>query len=138
MEIEKVSFPNRNAYPNSLFEKYYKECPEGFIVAESGGEIIGYIIGRQKNDQVKIISLAVKPDFRQKGIGKKLTNFLIHRFKKEGVKEISLNVRVKNKIGIAFYQKLGFKISKMIKNYYRNIDDAYSIKLSLHLPPRSA
>ena len=128
MEIEKASFPNRDAYPNSLFEKYYKEYPKGFIIAEDGKEIVGYTIGKLKNSQAEIISLAVKPDFRQKGIGTRLTNFLINHFKKGGVIEIFLHVRTKNQEGISFYQNLSFKILKTIKNYYRNRDDAFLMK----------
>lgn len=128
MEIEKVSFLNRDVYPNSLFEKYYKEYPEGFIVAENEGEIVSYTIGKPKNELGEIISLAVKPDWRQKGIGTKLTNFLISHFKEIGLKEIFLHVRTKNKIGISFYQNLGFKILKTIKNYYRNGDSAYLMR----------
>ena len=133
MEIEKASFPNREAYPNSLFEKYYKEYPEGFVVAEVKGEVVGYTIGQLKNRVpakrvAEIISLAVKPDWRQKGIGRALTKFLINHFQGKNVKEIFLSVRTKNQVAISFYQNLGFGISKKIKNYYRNSDDAYLMK----------
>jgi ribosomal-protein-alanine N-acetyltransferase len=128
LEIEKSSFPKRQIYSKSLFKNYYKEHPKGFIVAESEGEIIGYTIGKAKNEGGEIISLAIKPTWRQKGIGTKLTNFLINHFKEGAIREVSLNVRTKNKTGIAFYQKLGFKILEIVKNYYRNGDDAYLMK----------
>ena len=128
MEIEKASFPNREAWSRDYFESLYKIYPEGFIVAENNGKIIGYIIGQPKEDLAEIVSLAVGPDFRQKGIGTKLTNFLIEHFKEKGLKEISLCVRTKNKKGISFYQNLNFKILKKIKNYYRNGNDAYLMK----------
>ena len=127
MKIEKASFPDRDAYPKFLFENYYKQHPKGFIIAENNGEIIGYTIGRVKNDFGEIISLAVDPTWRQKGIGTELTNFLIKHFKEKGLKEISLCVRTKNKKAISFYQNLDFKILKTIKNYYRN-DDAFLMK----------
>ena len=138
MEIEKASFPNREAWSKTYFEILYQKYPEGFIVAENRNEIIGYTIGLPRNDSAEIVSLAVSPDWRRKGIGTILTNSLIDHFKEKGLKEISLCVRTKNKKAISFYQKLGFKILKTIKNYYRNGDDAYSMKLSLHLNPRSA
>ena len=125
MEIEKASFPDREAWSRDYFESLYKIYPEGFIVAENNGKIIGYTIGRPKEDLAEIVSLAVDPTWRQKGVGAKLTNFLIEHFKEKGLKEISLCVRTKNKKAISFYQKLGFKILKTIKNYYRNGDDAF-------------
>jgi len=128
MEIEKTSFPKRKAHSKKYFKKLYQKYPEGFILAENKNEIVGYTIGQPKNDSTEIISLAVKPRFRQKGIGKKLINFLINYFKERGIKGILLHVRTENKTGVAFYRNLGFKILKTIKNYYRNGDDAYLMK----------
>jgi ribosomal-protein-alanine N-acetyltransferase len=130
LEIERASFPKKQVYSKSRFERYYQKCPESFIVAESENEVVGYTIGKLKNrvpakPVAEIISLAVRPDFRQKGIGKELTNFLISHFKKRGVKEIFLEVRTENKTAISFYKNLGFTVLKTLKNYYRNGDDAY-------------
>jgi ribosomal-protein-alanine N-acetyltransferase len=143
MEIEKSSFSNRKAWPKKYFENLHRKYPEGFIVAENESRIIGYTIGRPskqslrdargqaKNGEAKIISLAVEPSWRGKGIGTKLTNFLINHLKKRGVKEIFLHVRTQNKTGVSFYQNLGFKILKTIKNYYRNGDNAYLMGKSI-------
>ncbi|MDI6603259.1 MAG: ribosomal protein S18-alanine N-acetyltransferase [Patescibacteria group bacterium] len=136
MEIERMSFPNREVWPKDYFERLYLKYPAGFIVAENNGKIIGYMIGRPKNRvPVKwtgeIVSLAVDPDFRQKGIGTKLTNFLINHFKEKGIKEISLHVRARKKVAISFYQNFGFKTIKKIENYYCNGDDALLMKKSL-------
>lgn len=128
MEIEKTSFKNRNTWSREYFERIYQKYPKGFIVAENKEEIIGFTIGKPKNEMAEMISLAVAPAWRKKGIGTKLINFLIEHFKEKRLKEISLNVRTKNKIGIFFYQNLGFKIIKTIKNYYRNGEDAYLMK----------
>lgn len=127
MEIERVSFPDREAYSRSYFEAFYKSYPEGFIIAEKE-KIIGYTIGRPRNGTAEIISLAVDPDWREKEIGTKLIGFLIEHFKKKGFKKISLRVRTENKTAISFYQNLDFKILKTIKNYYRNGDEAYLMK----------
>jgi len=126
MKIEKVSFPE--PWPKTYFEKLYQRYPEGFIVAENEGEIVGYTIGQPKNNGAEIISLAVNPGWRRKEIGTILTNSLIDYFKKKGLRKIFLHVRTRNKAGISFYQNLGFKILKTIKNYYRNGDDAYLMK----------
>jgi len=143
MKIEKISFPESPAYPKSYFQRYYQKYPQGFIAAENKGNVIGYTIGQAKNGVpakrvAEIISLAVKPEFRQKSVGWALTEFLVNHFRDKNVKEISLHVRTKNRAAISFFQNLGFKILKTIKNYYRNGDDAYLMKLSLHLNPRSA
>lgn len=126
MEIERLSFPE--PWPKSYFEKLYQKYSEGFIVAENEKEVVGYIIGEPKNDTGEIISLAIAPNWRQKGIGKSLTNFLINHFEKEEVKEVLARVRTKNEAGISFHKKLGFEVVKTIKKYYSNGDDAYLMR----------
>jgi ribosomal-protein-alanine N-acetyltransferase len=128
LEIEKVSFLNREVWSRNYFKNLYQKYPEGFIIAENGNEIIGYTIGQVRNESAEIISLAVDPTWRRKGVGTILTNSLIDHFKEKRLKEIFLHVRTKNKEGISFYQKLGFKILKTIKNYYRNGDSAFLMR----------
>lgn len=135
MEIEKSSFLKRQVYSKSLFEKYYREYPEGFIVAENKGGIVGYTIGQPKNSSGEIISLAVDPNWRKKGVGTVLTNFLINHFREKNLKEIFLHVRTKNKAGISLYQDLNFKILKTIKHYYSNGDDAFLMKKGANSGP---
>jgi ribosomal-protein-alanine N-acetyltransferase len=128
LEIEKLSFPYREAWSKEYFEILYQKNPEEFIVAEENGKVVGYTIGQLKNDSAEIISLAVAPNWRKKGIGKALTEFLINHFRGKKIKEIFLHVRTKNEVATSFYQNLGFEVSKTIKNYYRNGDDAYLMK----------
>lgn len=128
IEIEKASFPNREAWTKEYFKNLYRKYSEGFIVAEKNSEIIGYTVGQPKNESAEIISLAVDLKWRKKGVGTDLTNFLIDYFRERNLKEIFLHARSKNESGISFYQGLDFKILKTIKNYYRNGDDAFLMK----------
>jgi len=131
IKIEKASFLNRKAFSEDYFRKLYQKSPEGFIVAEDKGKILGYAIGEVQKDCGKIISIAVYPIYRKKGIGKELANFLIEYFKKKNLKKISLHVRKNNLAAISFYKNLGFQILKTIKNYYQNGDDADLISKNL-------
>lgn len=143
MKVEKNSFPNRTAFSKEYFQKLYQEYPEGFIVAETlkeslrhprghvEKEIVGYGISKMKGNFGEIISVAIKPGWRKKGIGTKLVNFLINNLQKKGIKSVFLHVREKNKVAISFYKKLGFKIFKKIKNYYSNDDDALLMEKKL-------
>lgn len=128
MEIEKTSFLKSQAYSRAYFEKYYQKFPQGFLVAERGGKIIGYIIGNLKKNLLELVSLAVRPEWRQKGIGTKLTKFLVSVFMKKGADKFLLNVRTKNRAAVSFYRNLGFETLRKVKSYYRNGDDAYLMK----------
>ena len=134
LKIEKASFPKGIAYSQNRFERFYRKHSSEFIVAENRKrksqnqterKIIGYIIGKKNKKSGNLISLAVAPQWRNKGVGNKLVKFLLNYFKKSGANSVFLNVRKSNKKAISFYEELGFKILKEVKKYYRNGEDAF-------------
>ncbi|WP_339366100.1 GNAT family N-acetyltransferase, partial [Vallitalea maricola] len=58
--------------------------------------------------------------------GRKITEALIYEGKKQGIISFTLEVRVSNKNAIKLYEKLGFKIAGLRKNFYdKPKEDAY-------------
>lgn len=130
MKIENASF-DTDAYPKKRFERLWKLHSKDFIVAELKDKIVGYIIAYPKRYFIDFDSLAVDKKYRNSGIGKKLLNFILNKFRRKGFKKASLEVRTTNKIATSFYQTLGFKITKIIKNYYKDGGDAYRMEKDL-------
>lgn len=123
-EIEVSSF--KEPYPESLLYMYLKLTPELFLVVEKNGNIVGYIIGLIRLGGLgHIVSLAVDPKERRKGYGTLLLNTILEKFKKLKVHKVRLEVRVSNTAAINLYKKHGFKIARIIKNFYLNGEDAY-------------
>jgi len=109
-----------------------RSAPPSSEVADLAGKVAGYILGYVKpNKSGSIKTLAVDSNFRRRGIGRKLVNFIIQRLKEKSVKEVFLHTRRKNRAASSFYKKLGFRIIKIVKKYYRNGDDAYLMKREL-------
>jgi ribosomal-protein-alanine N-acetyltransferase len=79
-------------------------------------EILGYIIFTQDGH---IISIAVHPQDRRKGIGAQL---LQRAMKTPHLKKVWAEVRRSNQGAQAFYTKLGFQITGLVPNYYGNED----------------
>jgi ribosomal protein S18 acetylase RimI-like enzyme len=79
-------------------------------------EIWGYIIFAQEGH---MISIAVHPDHRRKGIGRKL---LQRAMKTPHLKRLWAEVRRSNQGAQAFYAKMGFQMKGMVLNYYGNED----------------
>jgi ribosomal protein S18 acetylase RimI-like enzyme len=79
-------------------------------------EILGYIIFTQDGH---IISIAVHPKDRRKGIGAQLLQRVM---KTPHLKKVWAEVRRSNQGAQAFYAKLGFQITGLIPNYYGNED----------------
>jgi len=128
VEIEKASF-KQGAYSKRRLENLSKKHPNDFLVAKLADKTVGYVIAYNKAGAIDFDSLAVDKKYRKLGIGKKLVSFMLNRFKKKGLKKASLEVRSSNKKAASFFQNLGFKITKVIKSYYRDGEDAYRMAI---------
>ncbi|MBS7655781.1 ribosomal protein S18-alanine N-acetyltransferase [Candidatus Bathyarchaeota archaeon] len=114
--IELLSF--KNPYPKYLFDSFLSDSSILFLVCLSYEELIGYIIASLKNRSGHIISLAVHPKFRRKGVGSTLLREILNLMKKAKILFVKLEVNESNVAAISFYKKHGFKFVKEIKNYY--------------------
>jgi ribosomal-protein-alanine N-acetyltransferase len=72
-----------------------------------------------------VVSIAVVPEHRNKGIGSSLLEKALEGFKEYQVSETFLEVRESNKVAIDLYQKFGFNTSRRIKGYYRDGETAF-------------
>jgi len=115
LEIEAQAFP-KTVYPPEIFLAYAKVLPEGFIVAEMGEDMAGYMIF-DPNGHVH--STAVKATHRRQGFG----SMLFMHASRQAKARLWLEVRSKNREAIQFYQSLGMKIVGKIPGYYDS-DDA--------------
>ena len=89
-----------------------------WLVAEKGGEIAGYIGSQSVLDAADMMNVAVAPGSRRGGIAEALIGSLIAQLDANGVRSLSLEVRVSNDAARALYEKLGFSEVGRRKNYY--------------------
>lgn len=122
-EINRLSFSS--PWSRESFEKEISSNKiANYFVAEKENKIVGYIGFWQIFREVQITSIAVHPDFRGKGIGEALLDYVIELCKKNYIEEIVLEVRVSNTIAQNLYFKKGFKKVGIRKWYYRDGEDA--------------
>jgi ribosomal-protein-alanine N-acetyltransferase len=139
-DLEGVMRINRECLPENyttyFFMNLYKRYPETFIVAEVNREIVGYIMCRIETGipsfkllgitrKGHVISIAVLPKHQQKGIGYALMREATQAMVNYKAKECYLEVRESNLPAVELYKKLGFEISRIIKNYYADGENAY-------------
>ena len=121
LQIESQSFP-KSPYDWTTFLNLHYLYPETFLVyinmdeGQKEEEILGYIIFTQDGH---IISIAVHPQNRRKGIG---TQLLQKAIDTPHLKKVWAEVRRSNRGAQAFYANLGFQIMGMVPNYYGNED----------------
>ena len=89
-----------------------------WLVAEKGGAVAGYIGSQSVLDAADMMNVAVAPESRRGGIAEALIGSLIAQLDANGVRSLSLEVRVSNDAARALYEKLGFSEVGRRKNYY--------------------
>ncbi|MCP8304174.1 MAG: ribosomal protein S18-alanine N-acetyltransferase [archaeon] len=121
LDIERISF--KYPYDRSTFLYFLMREPEGFYVAEEKGRIIGYAISSVVGSKGTMISIAVMPELRRRGIGSNLLRESLNFLSKK-VREVELQVRKDDQEAIDFYKKSGFREAGLIFNYYPDGGDA--------------
>jgi ribosomal-protein-alanine N-acetyltransferase len=121
LQIESLSFP-KSPYHWTTFLNLHYLYPETFLVylnsssSEREQKILGYIIF---SGDGHLISIAVHPQHRRKGVGKEL---LQRAMKTSHLKKLWAEVRRSNQGAQDFYSKMGFQSTGVIQNYYGNED----------------
>jgi [ribosomal protein S18]-alanine N-acetyltransferase len=112
--IELQSF--RSPWSRRSFEAELEKPIGRPLVFIAEKEIVGYIIGWRVVDELHIANLAVRPDWRRRGVAEIL---LRHMEKTEsGISWVGLEVRASNTPARALYRKLGFHEAGVRKGYY--------------------
>jgi ribosomal-protein-alanine N-acetyltransferase len=94
--------------------------------------VVGLAVVWQIVDEAHIATIAVHPDYRAKGIGKKLMATLLYHAKQAGMQSATLEVRETNEIAQAMYHKFGFKVKGRRPRYYHDTnEDALIMSLEL-------
>lgn len=139
-KINQICLPEN--YTDIFFVDLYRRYPETFVVAEENGEVIGYIMCRVEiglsnlgfsgiAKKGHIVSVAVLPEHRRKGIGNALITQAAEGMKRYSAKQCYLEVRVTNQEAIGLYKKMGFEITRTIHGYYADGEDAFVMTLDL-------
>ncbi len=96
------------------------------FVCKFNGELVGYVI-TQITDEVNIVSIAVKREFRNFGIGTNLIKKVENFAKRKELNTISLEVSKTNVTAYLLYQKCGFKLRRVRKKYYSDGSDCFEM-----------
>ncbi len=112
-------------YDPRLYLSIWELWPDGFLVAEERGRIVGFIAGMLENEMdAKILMIAVHRHFRREGVGRALMNSFISACTLVGIKRVYLEVRVSNRDAIEFYRASGFSKGSIYPRYYEDGEDA--------------
>ncbi|MBD1398520.1 GNAT family N-acetyltransferase [Pontibacter sp. JH31] len=113
------------------FAAYLDEHLEAYFVVEQAGQIVGAggLNYFDDNTWARISWDLIHPDFQGQGIGKALTQFRIEEARKQPNLRL-IQVRT-SQLVYPFYQKLGFVLEKVEKDFWAVGFDLYQMNLAL-------
>lgn len=122
LELEQESFQDHNPF---LYTEFYESNPDGFLVAELDGRVVGFAVGLITPEKEGwVFTLSVKSDFRRRGIGGMLLGALIELFRHMTISRVKLEVRVSNIAAQRLYSRFDFVASHLVPGYYADAEDA--------------
>ena len=104
----------------------------GFAVCSEDGRAVAYGGMLIVPDEGQVTNVAVRPDFRRRGLGALIVEAFIREARERGLEQISLEVRASNEAAIGLYRRFGFYAAGMRRRFYRNpSEDAIVMLLDL-------
>lgn len=132
--FDKLCFPVDNwreeAWKDLLKDErsvYYALIDQNNIV----GDVFIYNWKGEK-DYIKIMNLAIHPDYRKQGLAHKLLNYVTDEMKKLDMKRYCGETRASNKKMQKVFEDCGYTLSKIEEHYY-TIGDESAYKYVLQL-----
>ena len=94
--------------------------------------IAGFIVARLIADELHVNNVAVRPEFRGRGLGSALLRTTLDGARQRNATIAQLEVRASNVAAQSLYRSCGFEVVGRRKNYYRApTEDALLMSLTL-------
>lgn len=102
--------------------------PLAFLLVEGDA---GFLLGRAVAGEAELLTLAVAPEARRLGVGRKLVARFLYQAQLRGADRAFLEVKADNAPAIALYESSGFVPAGRRRAYYREPDGSRSDALVL-------
>lgn len=90
--------------------------PLAFLLVEGDA---GFLLGRAIAGEAELLTLAVAPESRRLGLGRKLVARFLYQSRLRGAEQAFLEVAADNAAGLALYRRAGFASVGQRRGYYR-------------------
>jgi ribosomal-protein-alanine N-acetyltransferase len=129
LAIERRAF--RQPWSRAFFEKELGASQARLVVALADDAIAGYTCRWRVADEVHLLNVAVGPESRGLGIGRRLVEAVIEEGRATGARVVYLEVRAGNVVARRLYRDLGFRALGIRRAYYGPGQDAIVMELRL-------
>jgi ribosomal-protein-alanine N-acetyltransferase len=105
------------------------------LLLQAAGRDAGIALCRIAADESELLTIAVRPTERRRGLGRRLLTAVIDHVREAGARTLFLEVGADNPPARALYEAMGFRVIGTRAAYYRRGDgppaDALIMRLSL-------
>jgi ribosomal-protein-alanine N-acetyltransferase len=125
MAIEDASF--RNPTSRAWYEEELSRADvcSIYVIRVPEASVAGYCAFWRVADEIHINNLAVRPDLRRRGLGRRLLAGVLDAAAAAGARRATLEVRRSNLAAIRLYAQAGFREAGVRRNYYTQpVEDA--------------
>ena len=123
--IEEEAYGKHHWAKSSFYDEMSNNLAKYYVAKTPEGELAGYAGTWHILDEGHITTIAVKNSYQRNHIGEALIKAIVDDCYKDGVKYLTLEVRVSNIPAIKLYEKYGFQSLGTRKGYYQdNNEDA--------------
>lgn len=127
-DIAEVCTLERRCFPNPWVAEGFEaemEGPASFAeVVMEGEALAGYATYRVIVDEAHLLNIAISPELRGRGLGKRLLRHILRVCVNEGAEWMFLEVRPSNVEALGLYRAHGFHQLGVRERYYANGEDA--------------
>jgi ribosomal-protein-alanine N-acetyltransferase len=125
LEVESESFTNPWTREMYTWELQNRAVCHIFVARTRECQVAGFCAFWLVLDEIHINNVAVRPQFRSRGIGSALLHHALAEARQLGARRATLEVRASNDAARRLYERLGFYVAATRRNYYtKPVEDA--------------
>ena len=125
LEVEAESFTNPWTRDMYSWELQNRSVCHILLVRTADCRVAGFCAFWLVFDEIHINNVAVRPGLRAQGIGTTLLRRVLEEAQRLGARRAMLEVRASNDRARRLYERLGFYVAGVRRNYYSNpVEDA--------------
>ncbi len=125
VEIERASFSTPWTAEMFRWELRNSDVSATYVVKMPDGLVAAFCCVWVVLDELHINNVAVRPEFRRQGLARALLAHVTREAVQQGATRATLEVRRSNTAALRLYDRLGFALGGVRRNYYANpVEDA--------------
>ncbi len=141
VQIEQASFSV--PWTRKMFEVELTQNPFGHVYVarpagspDQAGTLLGYVCYWVVFEECRLMTLAVEPSARRRGLGRTLLRHAMTRGRSLGATRGLLELRASNAVALSLYEQEGFRQTAVRTRYYANpVEDAVLMERELAADP---